>query len=228
MTDNCGSEGVKNTTRTPAALIIIIGACLLLPALNFGLSSDSNVKEGMNARRWAVEFSAGAAVPTEDGLGSGFSYGLNIHKQFTNTLGVEVFLSRDTLSVEEGFAGLEAGRLDYTSLLLNGYLFIPVKGRILPFVFAGVGFYFYDYKPDSDPANPDKGVVDRFALNLGAGMDYMISKRVALTARIRYNLPKTWVENLPRQVPIGSVDPREQDIINFFTLALTLGLKYYF
>jgi opacity protein-like surface antigen len=228
MAKNSGNNGMGRITGRPAALLAIIGVILLLPALNFGLSIDSNVKEGMNARRWAVEFSAGAAVPTENGLGSGFSYGLNIHKQFTNTLGVEVFLARDSLSVEEGFAGLEAGRLDYTSLLLSGYLFIPVKGRILPFVFAGVGFYFYDYKPDSDPANPDKGVVDRFALNLGAGVDYMVSKRVALTARVRYNLPKTWVEDLPRQVPIGSVDPREQDIINVFTLGFTLGVKYYF
>lgn len=175
-----------------------------------------------------MEFSAGAAVPTENNLGSGFSYGLSVHKQFTNKLGVEVHLGRDSLSVEYGFAGLEAGRLNYTALLLNGYLFIPVKGRILPYAFIGVGFYFYDYKPSSDPDNPDKGVVDRFALNFGAGMDYMISNHVSLTARLRYNLPKTWVEDLPRQVPIGSVDPREQDIVHIYTLAFTVGLKYYF
>jgi opacity protein-like surface antigen len=228
MAKNTGSEGVKKTARTPAAPLIVIVICLLVPALNFGLSSDSRVEEGMNLRRWAMEFGLGAAVPTENDLGSGFSYGLSVPKRFTIKLGVEVFLGRDSLSVEDGFAGLEAGRLDYTALLLNGYLFIPVKGRILPYAFIGVGFYFYDYKPNTSPDNPDKGVVDRFALNFGAGMDYMISNRVALTARARYNLPKTWVEDLPRQVPIGSVDPREQDIIHIFTLGLTVGLKYCF
>ncbi len=228
MTDNSGSEDVKKTARMPAALLIIIGVCLWFPALNFGLSSDGRVEEGTNLRRWAMEPSLGAAVPTENGLGTGFSYGLGVHKRFTNKLGVEVFLGRDSLSVEEGFAGLEAGRLDYTSLLWNGYLFVPIKGRILPYAFIGVGFYFYDYKPNSDPANPDKGGVDRFALNFGLGMDYMISDRVALTAKARYNLPKTWVEDLPRPVPIGSVDPREQDIVLIYTLAFTMGLKYYF
>jgi len=228
VAEKCGSEGVKKTARMAVALIIVTGVCLLFPALNFGLGRDNRVEEGMNLRRFAAEFSLGAAVPTEKNLGSGFSYGLSVHKRFTNKLGLEVFLGRDSLSLGEGFAGLEAGRLDYTSLLFNGYLFFRAKGRLLPWAFIGVGFYFYDYKPNNEPAIPDKGVVDRFALNFGLGMDYRISDRVSLTARIRYNLPKTWVEDLPRQVPIGSVDPREQDIVLIYTLALTIGLKCYF
>jgi opacity protein-like surface antigen len=212
----------------PMALIIMTGVYFLFPALNFGLVMDNRIEDGRNLRRVAAEFSIGAAIPTEKNLGNGLSYGLSVHKRFTNKLGLEVFLGRDSLSLEWGFAGLEAGNLDYTTLLFSGYLFFPAKGRLLPYAFVGVGFYFYDYKPNDEPVIPEKGVVGRFALNFGVGVDYMISNRVALTAKARYNLAKTWVEDLPGTVPTGQVNSDEQDIIHIYTLTLSLGLKYYF
>lgn len=228
MAENSRSKGVKTTTRIIEALIVVLGLCFFLPALSFAVAVDSRADDEIRPRAWAAEFSLGAAVPAEKNLGPGLSYGLSVHKRFTNTLGLEIFLARDSLSLEEGFAGLEAGHLDYTSLLFNGYLFFPVKGRLLPWAFIGVGFYFYDYRPNEEPVIPEKGVVDRFALNFGAGVDYMISRRVAFTAKARYNLAKTWVEDLPRAVPIDFVNPDEQDIVLIYTLDLSLGLKYYF
>jgi len=70
--------------------------------------------------------------------------------------------------------------------------------------------------------------VDRFGPHLGAGLDWALSGWLAFNLDARYSLIKTWVEELPREGPIGEVNPDEVDQISLNALTLTLGLKFFF
>jgi len=84
------------------------------------------------------------------------------------------------------------------------------------------------YAPEGEAEEDKSDVVDRFAPHIGAGLDWALSDWLALSADARYNIVKTWVEELPREGRIGEVDPTKLDQINLSALTLTLGLKFYF
>jgi hypothetical protein len=80
-----------------------------------------------------------------------------------------------------------------------------------------------------DPAlRPQRDIVDRLALQLGGGADLRVSGRLALTARARYNMAKTWITDLPAPDPIREVDPLAQHMLNLFGLELSFGIKVTF
>jgi hypothetical protein len=84
------------------------------------------------------------------------------------------------------------------------------------------------YAPEGEAEEDKNGVVDRFAPHIGAGLDWALSNWLALSVDARYNIVKTWVEELPREGRIGEVVPTKLDQINLSALTLTLGLKFYF
>ncbi len=67
--------------------------------------------------------------------------------------------------------------------------------------------------------------VDRLALQLGGGLDFRVSGVVSVCGKLRYGLVKTWVETLPRTVPIREVRPEDQNMLHLYGLELGLGLK---
>lgn len=176
----------------------------------------------------SAEISAGPAFVTVAGFGAGLRYGGAVHKKVGDRLALEILLEAYAVPVAEGTAGLGAGRLDITPLLFNGYLYFSNRGSIRPFVVAGAGFFFLHFTPDSEPVSPEKDFVGRFALQLGGGTDFKLTGVVTLTAKVRYNMVKTWIEELPRTVPIGLVDPRDMDIIHLYALVVSLGIKFRF
>lgn len=105
--------------------------------------------------------------------------------------------------------------------VFTGEYRIPVWKQVM------VGLQYQHYRRNSDYRDfPD--VVDRFAPHLGAGLDWALSDWIVLNVDARYSLIKTWVEELPREGPIGEVNPDEVDQINLNALTLTVGLKFYF
>jgi opacity protein-like surface antigen len=189
--------------------------------------------EGRSAKTFSLVIDAGASFVHEPGFGHGWRYGGGVIFKTAKRAAVEVLLERFEVPVDEGAGsvtagGLGAGRMEMTSLVINHHVYILTRGEILPFATVGVGFSFFGYMPDDTTALPDKGIVDRFALQLGCGVDLRISERLALTGRARYNMAKTWVEILPRTGPIRDQDPLAQDMMHIYALEFGLGIKVTF
>jgi len=189
--------------------------------------------EGRSAKTFSLVIDAGASFVHEPGFGHGWRYGGGVIFKTAKRAAVEVLLERFEVPVDEGAGsvtagGLSAGRVEMTSLVINHHVYILTRGGILPFATVGIGFSFFGYVPDDTTVLPDKGIVDRFALQLGCGVDLRISERLALTGRARYNMAKTWVEILPRTGPIRDQDPLAQDMMHLYALEFGLGIKVTF
>lgn len=189
--------------------------------------------EGSPAGKFALTTDTGAAFVREPGFGSGWRYGGGVFFRTARRAAVEVLLERFEVPIEEGAGsvtagGLGPGRMEMTSLVINHYVYVLTRGAILPFATMGVGFTFFGYAPDDPTVLPEKNIVDRLALQLGGGVDLRLSRRLALTGRVRYNMAKTWVEMLPRTGPIRDQDPRAQDMMHLYALELGLGIKVSF
>jgi opacity protein-like surface antigen len=179
-------------------------------------------------RSVAIAIDSGVAFVEETGFGRGWRYGGGLFFQTGKHAGVEIALETFGVPVDDRTAGLGAGRMTVTTLLVDHCWYLFSHGRLLPYALTGVGFTFFGYFPDDPPAAPEKGIVDRLALQLGAGLDFRASKKLALCGRVRYNMAKTWVEDLPRTGPIRDTDPLAQYMLRLFGLELGIGLKLSF
>jgi len=180
---------------------------------------------------FSAQLDSGAVFVKEAGFGHGWRYGGGVFFRTGKRAGVEILLERFGVPVEEdagGEPGLGAGRMDMTSLLFNQHLFFLSRGRILPYAILGVGFCFIGYSPDDAAVLPEKDFVDRLALQLGGGLDFRVSSGLAVSGKVRYNMVKTWVEDLPRTEPIRETDPLAQNMLHLYGLELSLGLKFSF
>lgn len=177
---------------------------------------------------FSAQLDSGPVFVKETGFGHGWRYGGGIFFKTGKRAGVEILIEKFGVPVEEGVAGLVAGRMEMTSLLINHHLFFLSRGRILPFAIVGVGFCFIGFSPDDAAIMPEKDFVDRLALQLGVGLDFRISSSLAVSGKVRYNMVKTWVEELPRTEPIRETDPMTQDMLHLYGLELSLGLKFSF
>ncbi len=196
--------------------------------LAFALAGSAARADTGAAKHFFIELDAGAAFVQEEGFGNGLRYGLGAFFRTGKRTGMEVFLERFSVPIEEGTAGLAAGRMDMTSILFNIQVYLTSRGRILPYLLTGIGFSFIGYSPDGPTTGPEMDFVDRMALQLGGGLDFCISPRLVLSGKARYHLVRTWAEELPRTVPIREIDPLAQNIQNLYTLELGLVLRFAF
>ena len=209
----------KNMSRVSKLMLALTlaGAFFLVPA----------AVRAADWRTFSAEINAGTAMVTEKGFGHGLRLGGGVLWRVSGKFGLEVLFEKYDVPVNEGADGLITGKMATSALLLNSHLFFPVRGPLRPYGIIGVGFYFIGYSPD-DPTEQPMDFVDRMALQLGGGLDFRISSRLAVTGKVRYNMVKTWVENLPRTDPIRNTDPTQQNILHLYALAATLGLKLSF
>jgi hypothetical protein len=177
----------------------------------------------------SVVMNAGKAFVTEKGYGQGLRYGGGILWQPSPRFGLEVLYEKYDVPVIEGAEGLTPGEMRTDALLFNCLFYMTGRGLLRPYAIVGVGFHFIGFSPDDPVAGtPELDFVDRMALQLGGGLDVRLSSRLAITGNVRYNMVKTWVEALPRTVPIRDTDPTQQNILHLYALAASLGLKLSF
>ncbi len=179
-------------------------------------------------RSVAIVVDSGIVSVTEPGFGGGWRIGGGLFFRTGKHAGVEIALESFGVPVADGTAGLAAGRMTTTTLLVDHCWYVFSHGRMLPYLLTGVGFTFFGYSSDSPSTAPERGIVDRLALQLGAGLDVRASKKLAVCGRVRYNMAKTWVEDLPRTGPIRDTDPLTQDMLRLYGLELGLGIKLSF
>lgn len=219
-------------TKTIEAL----GTGLLLAGL-LAMPAQAASGADLNARKCvAVVLDLGSVSFGENGFGSGLRYGGGAFFRTGKHAGVEIVVERfdvpvaaGTASTDEWTAGLGAGRMATTTLLINQHWYVLSHGRLLPYALVGIGFTFIGYTPDAPPPDGiERDFVDRLALQLGAGLDYRLTPRLAACAKVRGNLAKTWVETLPRTAPIRDTDPLAQNMLELYGLELSFGLKFAF
>ncbi len=182
--------------------------------------------------RCAVEIDSGRTSVKETGFGSGWRYGGGVFFRTGHRMGVEIMLERSGVPVAAGTDDLaSAGKMTMTTLLVNEQLFVLTHGRILPYALMGIGFSFISFAPVAWPADlPQRDFVDRMALQLGAGIIFRISRRISVSGKVRYNLVKTWIENLGIRSgdPIRDTNPLEQNMLHLYGLELGLGVRLSF
>jgi hypothetical protein len=200
---------------------VLAGTVLLLLAASLAWGQVDN------GPRLAIVADAGAVTLKEGGFGAGPRYAGGIFIRTGHRVGLEIIVERYGVAVEEGTAGLAAGRMVMTTLAVNQEIFVLTHGRFLPYGLVGIGSAVIGYAPDA-PAPIEKDFVDRLALQLGGGIDVRLSSRLVLCAKARYNMVKTWVEELPREDPIRDRDPLAEDMLHLYGLEVGLGLKLSF
>jgi len=191
--------------------------------------------QGHPLKPFAMVIETGAAFVHEPGFGHGLKYGVGFFFKTARRAAFEIVLERFEVPVDEGagrdeagLGGLTAGLMDMTSVVFNQHIYVFTRGLVQPFVTIGVGFDFIGFAPDDRAVRPRQDIVDRLALQLGGGADLRITDRLALSGRARYNMAKTWVQDLPGPDRIRDVDPHAQHMLNLFGLELSLGVKVIF
>jgi opacity protein-like surface antigen len=204
--------------------LAVLTACLVFalawPSLCFGGQPQGH--------SLAFKVGAGMIYHTAQDFDTGFMYQAGFYALVSRRLGFDVLVAGNRVHMNEPPAGLSAGKLGTTQVLISGqYRFLPGK-RIEPYAIVGVEFNFYKPWPEDESEEYKNDVVDRFAPHLGAGLDWALSDTLSLNADVKYSIIKTWVEDLPREGPINEVDPDYVDKIDLGTLSLVVGLKFYF
>lgn len=228
---------LTNRTGRPAAGAASGFVAATVAALAFVLTPASAWAQGSGrpARPFSMVIETGAAFVHEPGFGHGLKYGVGFFFKTARRAAFEIVLERFEVPVDEGagrdeagLGGLTAGQMEMTSVVLNQHIYILTRGLFQPFVTVGVGFDFIGFAPDDVAALPRQDIVDRLALQLGGGADIRISDRLALSGRARYNMAKTWVQDLPGPDRIRDVDPLAQHMLLLFGLELSVGVKVTF
>jgi outer membrane protein W len=193
---------------------------LVWPALSFGDEAQGH--------KLAFKAGAGAVFRTSQSFDTGFLYYGGFFTRLSSRLGLELLITGNRVHMDEPPAGLSAGKLATTQVLISGQYRLAKDSRFIPYAIFGLEFNFFHFWPADEAEENTADVVDRFAPHLGAGLDWALSEWLTLNADARYSIIKTWVEDLPREGPINEVNPDEVDQINLNGLTLTLGLKFFF
>lgn len=232
-------NGDSHETRGAAVTDVLTKAALAalaaLTVLAWPASAVAAPGDRLSARRSAgavVEF--GLASFGAADFGHGPRYGAGLFFRTGRHAAIEVLVERFTVPVAEGAAttevrpGLAVGQLTATTVLVDHHWHLFSHGRVLPYALIGVGFAFIGYAPDDEALAGRRDFVDRLALQLGGGLEYRLTSRLAACVKARYHLVKTWLEDLPRTAPIRDTDPLAQDMLNLYALELSLGIKLAF
>jgi opacity protein-like surface antigen len=196
-------------------------------ALIAATAGEARAREGF-IPRFAVTVDAGAVSVKEEGFGTGRRLAGGVFFRTGHRMGIEIQVENFGVAIAEGAVEeLGAGRMNMTTLLINEELYFVTHGRVLPYGLAGIGFTFVGYAPDA-PQPVEKDFVDRLALQLGGGVDIKVRRNLSLNVKARYNMVKTWVEELPRTEPIRNTDPLAQHMLHLYGLELGLGIKLSF
>jgi outer membrane protein W len=214
----------KNKRNENKSGFAVLAAWLVLalawPSLGFGDEAQGH--------KLAFKAGAGAVFRPDQSFDTGFLYGAGFFTLVTPRLGLELLITGNRVHMDEPPAGLSAGKLATTQVLLSGQYRFSQGTRFIPYAIFGLEFNFFYFWPADEAEEKKADVVDRFAPHFGAGLDWALSDWLALNLDARYSIIKTWVEELPREGPINEVNPDEVDQINLNALTLTLGLKFFF
>jgi opacity protein-like surface antigen len=166
------------------------------------LRAEAQEQRVPEAGSFAAGVSVGVLVPVSDELSTGALASGHYEYYETPRHSVRTAIGRTNPSIAIG----AVDSLMQTPLQIDAN-YNWEGGRWHPFVGAGVGVYFLQFR--SDPMASDNRET-RFGFNTGGGIEYFVTRRLALKGEGRYHA----VPDVRGEEPSGT--------------ALTLGLKTFF
>ncbi len=173
-------------------------------------------------RQWALGLGAGYA-------GSGLMFGGSFDYGITEN--IRVGLSAFTFP-----SSIEEGELRSTPIQLSVQRRFPVSQQFVPYIEAGVGYYFNNFSLDSEIVdswdalgyNIKEDVENSEGFHFGAGADFFWTENMAINAAVEYcllNPHGSW--SMTDQVS-GTEASGDIGDLNFNTIMFRVGLKYFF
>ncbi|MCK7490884.1 MAG: hypothetical protein MZW92_03135 [Comamonadaceae bacterium] len=194
----------------------------------------------LTARRCAgAVVDLGLVTVGETGFGHGLRFGGGFFFRTGKHAAIEVLVGRSEVPVAEGAAGTDIdprpdGREDGDDDAPRRPPLVSVQPRSMASL-RPLRRRLLVHRLQAGRAPPretvravERDLVDRMALQLGGGLDCRLTPRLAACFKARYNLVKTWVEDLPRTAPIRDTDPLVQNMLSLYGLELSLGIKFAF
>lgn len=192
---------------------------LLTLVLSFGLTQVVWA-EWVAWRSWQADktgrWSAGVIVkgvfPDEEEDDVMASYGAVLEYNFTSILTAEIEASYT--QEDEHVEGVKFAEVNYTPLLFNLKARYP-KGRLKPFIFAGVGVMFVNLEAEEwiKRTGANIGVGTGLAYQMGGGIDYFIAENVAFYTRVGY----LWSQVGAEAAVTGYSNPAKVELDHFFS-----------
>ena len=152
---------------------------------------------------WTFSGAVGYAVPSTDEYGDALVGRVAVGYSPWPSLEVDLEYGGWSAQVSQPDASgipshtIASGNLRLRPLTLTGQWRYPVPGFMATaYLLGGIGWYSIDYTMADEPRKvfegsgavdlPDQGVDNAFGYHIGAGLDYVITERLSLTAEGRY------------------------------------------
>jgi len=185
---------------------------------------------------FGLGISAGYANPTEGIYDGGVLFSGRFCFSITKNIGLELKGLMFQSSVEGEPEGLSTGKMTFVPIQLSIQGRFPVGKSIVPYIGLGACYYLSSFEVDSEIVDDwnalgfdiEEEVDNTLGFHFGLGLDYFFTKNLALNADISYCLVKlkgSW--SITDQVSGTQVSGDLEDL-NFNTIMLGMGLKYYF
>jgi outer membrane protein W len=178
---------------------------------------------------------AGYALPSESAYGGDMVFGGGISYLVTPNVAVEVALYRTQSEVEGTLDGLSTGKLTMMPVSLSLQGRYPLGNRLIPYAQVGVAYNFLDFKLCSICQSEweDMGfaiseeIDNSIGFQVGAGLDYRITDRIALNVDLRYQILNgqgTW--SMSDQLS-GVSQSGDLNDLNMSALVFRIGAKFF-
>jgi len=186
--------------------------------------------------RIGVGMSIGSTLPTENHYNAGPNFGGSLLFLPVEFLALELNCLYSQSATENNTTGLSEGNLSTFEIGLNLIGRFPIKNKFFPYISAG-GFYSLNsFKLDADLASTwdnlgfdlAETVENASGARFGAGVDFRVAGKITLGLDFKYRLMVvegawTFTDQLSNTAESGALRQ-----LNFNSLSLSLGIKYFF
>lgn len=182
------------------------------------------------AERFSVHANGGFSFPREGNMRSGWESGFG----FAYTLNKKVAAFFDfgfwKSEVEEEPGKLLDGKLSVTPFLFSLQYYFFEKRAFIPYIFAGIGYIFYDFKLKDIVTIPEITITQKVENGLGfqagLGAQVQISDRLSLFGEALYLYRKAEGTTTTFDLNFGTTI--EEFSLDTSTSLIRLGIRYLF
>lgn len=190
-------------------LVLVCATAALSLAAGSAMADSNSIKGkiGVTGKLGFVLPADGDYGPYRSKTDTGFAFGGGVIYGIDNHFAAEIDLTHS--SVDSNFVDIGV-----TNVSLGAqYRFVINQPQLVPYVGAGLDILVCD-------ANVDRNVDTTVGIHASAGLDYFLTKHLALTAEAKLLLAPDTNINGPAGNKVGSFDPN--------AFSTTFGARYFF
>lgn len=195
--------------------------------------TETKIREGP---RIGIGLEFGYSSLSDKNYKGGLKYGGNINLIITKNIAIELSGLNSQSEVQENPAGLSKGKITITPIGLSIQGRFPLGKHFVPYIVGGGSYWVNKFTIDANTISPwrtlgfeiKEEVENSWGFHFGAGIDFFITKKIAINGDIRYfnvNSKGTW--RLSEQITNIEVTNGLENI-NFSSVMIGMGLKFFF